>query len=164
VAKENEGLDSGFDARVAGRGLVIRGWAPQMTILSHASVGGFLTHCGWNSTLESLSHGVPLLTWPHFADQFLTEALVVDVLGAGVRVGIKVPLMRPNEVSKFQIGREDVEKAVVEIMDEGTAIRSRAMELATRAKDAMASGGSSEMDMGDMVRHVAKLKQRSEYL
>ncbi|KAM0847096.1 hypothetical protein ACQ4PT_055226 [Festuca glaucescens] len=128
VAKETDGLDSGFDARVEGRGLVIRGWAPQMTILSHPSVGGFLTHCGWNSALESLSHGVPLLTWPQFADQFLTEMLVVDVLGAGVRSGVKVPfthVVRNPEMSKVQVGREKVERGVAALMDEGTATTSR---------------------------------------
>ncbi|XP_047096381.1 UDP-glycosyltransferase 73E1-like [Lolium rigidum] len=165
VAKETDGLDSGFDARVEGRGLVIRGWAPQMTILSHPSVGGFLTHCGWNSALESLSHGVPLLTWPMFADQFLTEMLVVDVLGAGVRSGVKVPftyVVRNPEMSKVQVGREEVERGVAALMDEGTAIRARAKELAVKAKEAMAEGGSSDSDLTSMVRYVAELVQRNK--
>ncbi|XP_047096397.1 UDP-glycosyltransferase 73E1-like [Lolium rigidum] len=165
VAKETDGLDSGFDARVEGRGLVIRGWAPQMTILSHPSVGGFLTHCGWNSALESLSHGVPLLTWPMFADQFLTEMLVVDVLGAGVRSGVKVPfthVVRNPEMSKVQVGREEVERGVAALMDEGTAMRARAKELAVKAKEAMAEGGSSDSDLTSMVRYVAELVQRNK--
>ncbi|CAM0957506.1 unnamed protein product [Alopecurus aequalis] len=166
VAKETEGLDPGFEVRVEGRGLVIRGWAPQMTILSHPSVGGFLTHCGWNSTLESLSHGVPLLTWPQFADQFLTEMLVVDVLRAGVRAGVKVPInhvvMNP-EMSKVQVGREDVERAVAALMNEGAAaIRAIAKELAVKAKEAMAEDGSSNSDLTSMVRHVAELVQRKK--
>ncbi|KAM3401314.1 hypothetical protein ACQJBY_005830 [Aegilops geniculata] len=165
VAKETDGLDSGFDARVEGRGLVIRGWAPQMAILSHPSVGGFLTHCGWNSTLESLSHGVPLLTWPQFADQFLTEMLVVDVLGAGVRTGIKVPfthVVSNPEMSKVQIGREALERAVVALMDEGAAMRVRAKELAVKAREAMAEGGSSDSDLASLVRHVAELVQQGK--
>jgi hypothetical protein len=165
VAKEADGLDSGFDARVEGRGLVIRGWAPQMTILSHPSVGGFLTHCGWNSALESLSHGVPLLTWPMFADQFLTEMLVVDVLGAGVRSGVKVPftyVVRNPEMSKVQVGREEVERGVAALMDEGMAIRARAKELAVKAKEAMEEDGSSDSDLTSVVRYVAELVQRDK--
>ncbi|KQK07233.1 hypothetical protein BRADI_2g34060v3 [Brachypodium distachyon] len=151
VAKETDGIDAGFDKRVAGRGLVIREWAPQMTILAHPAVGGFLTHCGWNSTLESLSHGVPLLTWPQFADQFLTETLVVDVLGAGVRIGAE---LLPPPVMQL-VGRDEVARAVVELMEEGTAMRASAMELAVKAREAMASGGSSYIDSLDLVRHVA---------
>lgn len=160
VAKEGDDLDAGFDTRVEGRGLVIRGWAPQMTILSHPVVGGFLTHCGWNSTLESLSNGVPLLTWPHFADQFLNEMLVVDVLGAGVRVGVKVPsthVFLDPETPPVQVWADDVVRTVAKLMDDGAAIRAKAKELAAKAREAMAKGGSSDSDLVGMIQHLAEL-------
>ena len=72
-----------------GKGLIIRGWAPQVLILDHEAVGGFMTHCGWNSTIESIAAGVPMVTWPLYAEQFCNEKLVKDVLKIGVDVGRK---------------------------------------------------------------------------
>ncbi|KAF6988542.1 hypothetical protein CFC21_006061 [Triticum aestivum] len=165
VAKEGDDLDAGFDTLVQGRGLVIRGWAPQMTILSHPAVGGFLTHCGWNSTLESLSNGVPLLTWPHFADQFLNEKLVVDVLGAGVRVGVKVPsthVFLDPETPSVQVWADDVVRTVAKLMDDGAEVRAKAMELAAKAREAMSKGGSSDNDLAGMIQHLTELASNEE--
>lgn len=73
-------LEEGFEERVKGRGLLIRGWAPQLLILSHPAIGGFITHCGWNSTLEGICGGIPMITWPLFEKQFYNEKFIVQVL------------------------------------------------------------------------------------
>ncbi|XP_044975175.1 UDP-glycosyltransferase 1-like [Hordeum vulgare subsp. vulgare] len=158
--------DEGFEARVKDRGLLVRGWAPQVTILSHPAVSGFLTHCGWNATLEAVSYGVPTLTWPTVADQFCSEQLLVDVLGVGVRSGVKIPAMYlPKEAEGVQVTSREVEKAVAEMMGdgpEGSARRLRANEIAAEARAAMEESGSSHSDLTDMIRYVTDLsKQRS---
>ncbi|KAJ1395405.1 UDP-glycosyltransferase family, conserved site [Sesbania bispinosa] len=78
-------LPSGFLERTKEQGLVIPSWAPQIQILSHSSTGGFLTHCGWNSTLESVVQGVPLITWPLFAEQRMNAVVLSDGLKVGLR-------------------------------------------------------------------------------
>ncbi|CAD6209541.1 unnamed protein product [Miscanthus lutarioriparius] len=80
-------LPDGFEERVAaaGQGVVVRGWAPQVRILAHASTGAFLSHCGWNSVLESLWHGVPVVAWPLLADQLFDSRVLVE-LGVAVEV------------------------------------------------------------------------------
>ncbi|KAI3856282.1 hypothetical protein MKX03_014872 [Papaver bracteatum] len=86
---KNQGwLLSEFEERLNKKGIIIRDWAPQVTILAHPVIGGFVTHCGWNSVLESVAEGVPIITWPLFAEQFYNEKLVIEVLKIGVRVGI----------------------------------------------------------------------------
>ncbi|KAH7854322.1 hypothetical protein Vadar_012538 [Vaccinium darrowii] len=82
-------MEDGFEERNKGRGILIRGWTPQVLILSHSAIGGFVMHCRWNSTLEGLCAGVPMVMWPLFADQFYNEKLVVQVLRVGVRVGVE---------------------------------------------------------------------------
>ncbi|PRQ56576.1 putative hexosyltransferase [Rosa chinensis] len=72
----------GLESKVGER-VLIRGWAPQLLILSHPSTGGFLSHCGWNSTAEALGRGVPFLGWPVRGDQYFNAKLVVNHLKEG---------------------------------------------------------------------------------
>uniref|UniRef100_A0ACD5YP16 Uncharacterized protein n=1 Tax=Avena sativa TaxID=4498 RepID=A0ACD5YP16_AVESA len=135
-----------LETRTAGRGLVVRGWAPQLAILSHRAVGGFVTHCGWNSVVESIAHGVPLVTWPHFADQFLNEQLVVDVLGVGLPIGITTPVMILDDDVAAPVLRGDIARAVAALMDggeEAEARRRKAKEYGVKARVAMEEGGDS---------------------
>ncbi|CAN0878733.1 UDP-glycosyltransferase 73C25 [Linum grandiflorum] len=154
-------VDEGFEERVAGRGMVIRGWAPQVSILSHRSIGGFLTHCGWNSCLEGISSGVPLVTWPLFGDQFSNEKLIVEVAKVGVRVGAERPTFWDGkEETNVSVKRGDVERAVRSIMvggeEEGNRRRKRAMELGEMARKAMESGGSSYRNLAMFVEDIVK--------
>ncbi|KAK1652133.1 hypothetical protein QYE76_069938 [Lolium multiflorum] len=75
------------EAAAGGRGLLVRGWAPQVAVLRHAAVGAFVTHCGWGAVTEAASAGVPVVAWPVFAEHFYNEALVVGVAGTGVSAG-----------------------------------------------------------------------------
>ena len=147
-----------FEERVKDRGLIIRGWAPQVLILSHPSVGGFLTHCGWNSTLESVCAGVPMITWPQFAEQFINEKLVVQVLGTGVGVGVdSVVHVGEEDMSGVKVKREDVKKAIEKAMDdgiEGHERRKRAKELGKIASNAIKEGGSSYLNLTMLIQDI----------
>jgi hypothetical protein len=148
-------LPEGFEERTHGKGLLIKGWAPQVLILDHEAVGGFVTHCGWNSTLEGISAGVPMVTWPVFAEQFYNEKLVTDVLKIGVGVGVK-------EWSRLAEGvdKEVVEAAMRRVMveEQGAEMRKRAKELKEKAKVAVEEGGSSYNDLGALIKELRSLK------
>ncbi|KAM0938398.1 putative trans-zeatin O-beta-D-glucosyltransferase [Dioscorea sansibarensis] len=139
--------------RTGHRSLIIIGWAPQVVILSHVAIGGFLTHCGWNSVLEAVSAGVVMATWPRNSDQFLNEKLVVEALRIGVRVGGKPPSY--VAMSKWNVvERNAVEKVVRCLMDkgkEGEERRERARELGVKASMAMEEGGSSYVDLTKLI-------------
>ncbi|CAM0946220.1 unnamed protein product [Alopecurus aequalis] len=143
-----------LEARTAGRGLVVRGWAPQLAILSHGAIGGFVTHCGWNSVVESIAHGVPVVTWPHFADQFLNEQLAVDVLGVGVPIGITTPVMILDDDVAAPVVRGDVARAVSTLVDGGEEAeerRRKAKEYGAKARVAMKEGGDSYKKLAQLI-------------
>ena len=149
-----------LEERISRKGLVIRGWAPQILILGHGSIEGFVTHCGWNSILEGVTAGLPFVTWPLFAEQFYNERLIVDVLKIGVPVGAKDYNWRPEERSLIEAGT--VEKAVSRLMGEGEEAeerRRRARELGEMAKKAVAEGGSSYVDMSNLIQELKEMKR-----
>ncbi|KAA8545843.1 hypothetical protein F0562_020706 [Nyssa sinensis] len=151
---ENENwLPEGFEERMKGKGLIIRGWAPQVLILDHEAVGGFVTHCGWNSTLEGASAGVVMVTWPVFAEQFFNEKLVTEILRIGIGVGAQ------ENTTKVASGikREAIEKAVKRIMvgEEAEEMRSRAMAFKDAAKKAVEEGGSSYSDLNTLIEELS---------
>ncbi|KAK9921074.1 hypothetical protein M0R45_029603 [Rubus argutus] len=146
-----------FEERTKGRSLLIRGWAPQTLILSHPAVGGFLTHCGWNSTLEGICAGVPLITWPLFGDQFLNEKLVEQILKIAVRVGVEYPMKWGEEENiGVLVKKENVMEAIDKLMDgeESQARRDRARELAKMAKRAVQEGGSSQLNIELLIQDI----------
>ncbi|KAL1291503.1 hypothetical protein HN51_060025 [Arachis hypogaea] len=151
--------EDGFEERIKGKSLIIRGWAPQLLILSHPSIGGFLTHCGWNSTLEAICAGMPMLTWPLFADQFLNEKLVVKVLKVGVMVGVKSPTAwgKEEEVGEL-VKKEYIKIAIEELMDENNGEceerRERIRKLAEMAKRSVEEGGSSHSNLTVFIQDI----------
>lgn len=156
-------LEDGLEERVKGRGVLIRGWAPQVLILSHVAIGAFITHCGWNSTLEGTCSGVPLITFPLFAEQFYNEKIVVQVVKTGVSVGCErvVHLGDEEMFSEIQVRRGQVKEAVEKVMgedEEGKRIRERAKEYAEKAKKAVEKGGSSFLDMSMLIEDITRVK------
>ncbi|KAI3856252.1 hypothetical protein MKX03_036376 [Papaver bracteatum] len=139
-----------YQSRLNGVGLVIPSWAPQVDILSHPSVGGFLSHCGWNSTLESICHGVPIIAWPLYAEQRSNAAMLEEEIGVAVRV--------KADGDTGVVGREEVERLVRLLMEEGNGkctrkgfcLRSREKQLQKLVTQAMNEGGSSYNSLSEI--------------
>ncbi|KAJ3704562.1 hypothetical protein LUZ61_008267 [Rhynchospora tenuis] len=121
-------------------------WAPQRAILAHQAVGGFWTHCGWNSTLEALTEGVPMICTPFFSDQMGNTRYMADVWKVGVE--LRVPLER---------GR--VEGAIQRMLatGDGEAMRTRAKELKSVISNANEEGGSSCQAADDLLFFLSSL-------
>ncbi|XP_077251280.1 scopoletin glucosyltransferase-like [Tasmannia lanceolata] len=160
IGNEDENLlQDGMMERLKEKGLIIIGWAPQILILNHSAVGCFVTHCGWNSILESVTAGVPMATWPVFADQFYNEKLVTRVLEFGVEVGSQVWFTEMEENKGF-IEREEIQKAMSRVMgggEEGEGMRKRVRELGEMARCAV-EGGSSYVDMSNLIGELEKAR------
>ncbi|KAI3412350.1 Glycosyltransferase [Psidium guajava] len=129
-------LPDGFFTRIQNRGMVVPMWAPQTEILAHNSIGGFFSHCGWNSTLESMVNGVPMVAWPLYAEQQMNAAMLAEELEVAIR-----PKIRPNT---GVVEREEIAEMVRRVMElKGNEMRDKVKELQRSANQVLMQGGSS---------------------
>ena len=110
-----------------------------------------MSHCGWNSTVESLSHGKPILAWPMHGDQPWDAELVCNYLKAGMLVR---PWDKNAEVTPAEAIRQVVEAAM--LSDEGMAVQQRAKVLGEAVRASLADGGSSRKHLDDFIAHITK--------
>ncbi|XP_054814941.1 anthocyanidin 3-O-glucosyltransferase 5-like [Prosopis cineraria] len=136
-----------FTSRTHESGLVVPMWAPQSEILEHSSVGAFMTHCGWNSTLEAITNGVPMIAWPLYAEQKMNAAALTEELGVAVRVkgGNKGEVVERKEIQRL------IRRVMVE--EEGVDIKERVKELKRSAKMALSETGSSFNSLHQLACH-----------
>ncbi|KAK9064688.1 hypothetical protein SSX86_016070 [Deinandra increscens subsp. villosa] len=145
VVKQEQG---GLSRVGSGRGFVIKGWAPQVAILSHRAVGGFLSHCGWNSVLESILAGVMILAWPMEADQYVNARLLVEDHGVAVRV-----CEGPNTVPDSA----ELARKIAESMRGDKSEKLKAKEMKNKAIEALKEGGGSSMELDRFVKELSNL-------
>ncbi|BAT86841.1 hypothetical protein LR48_Vigan1210s000800 [Vigna angularis] len=129
------------------RGLLV-GWCPQEQVLKHPAVAGFLTHCGWSSTLESLTSGVPLICCPFFNDQILICRYICREWAFGM------------EIDSDNVNRDEVEKAVNELLEgeKGKEFKKNAIEWKKKAQEATSTGGSSFLNLEKLVDELLLFK------
>ena len=135
---EKEKLPTNFENQIAEKGLVVT-WCKQLQVLSHKAVGCFLTHCGWNSALEALSLGVPMVGMPHRADHPTVAKYVKDVWKVGVKV----------KVNEGFVLKEEISACIRQVMDKDTGMEFRKAALVWKelAREAADDGGSSDRNI-----------------
>ena len=114
------------------RGKIIK-WAPQNLVLNHPATACFISHCGWNSTMDGVSNGVPFLCWPYFADQLYNKAYICDVW----KVGLGFDLDETGLISRWEI-----KKKVDQLLGDET-IRGRSQKTKEMIMNNIAEGGKS---------------------
>ncbi|KAJ3670923.1 hypothetical protein LUZ60_008349 [Juncus effusus] len=137
-------LPEGFVERNKEKGMVVPSWAPQVKVLAHKATGGFLSHCGWNSTLESVCHGVPMIACPLYAEQRINMQMLVE------RVGIALKRVTRDD---GVVDRGEIERLVRDLMEgeKGKVVRCRAKELQEAAARALSIEGTSNKTLKELV-------------
>ncbi|XP_070051017.1 zeatin O-xylosyltransferase-like [Nicotiana tomentosiformis] len=143
-------LPKGYEERIKGKGYIEKDWAPQLEILAHQSIGGFMSHCGWNSCIESISMGVPIAAWPIHSDQPRNTVLMTEVLKIGI-------VVRDWENRHELVSAVKIENAVRNLMDsaEGEELRRRVAELSGAVKKSV-KNGASRKEVDSFVAHITR--------
>ncbi|XP_022967657.1 7-deoxyloganetin glucosyltransferase-like [Cucurbita maxima] len=129
---------------------MIASWCCQEQVLNHPSIGGFLTHNGWNSTLESICAGVPMISWPFFAEQQTNCRYCCTEWGIGMEIDSNVK-------------RNEVEELVRELMDgeKGKKMKENVMNLKIKAQEAYKPGGSSYKNLDGLINEILQSNMRT---
>lgn len=135
----------GYKERIGNRGRMVS-WTPQQKVLSHPSVACFVSHSGWNSTMEGMSNGLPFLCWPYFADQFLNQTYIVDVWKVGLGL---------NRDENGIVTKEELKNKVEEVLHDKT-LKERALVLMERVVMSVQKGGGSYKNMTDFIEWMEK--------
>ncbi|KAM4105718.1 hypothetical protein ACB094_04G013600 [Castanea mollissima] len=146
---EQKKLPTNFLQETAEKGLVVS-WCSQLEVLAHKAIGCFMTHCGWNSTLEALSLGVPMVAMPQWTDQPTNAKFIADVWKVGVRIKLDERGIATKEEIEFCI------RAVIED-ERGKEMRMNSVKWKELAKEAMDEGGSSDKNIEEFVAELARL-------
>ena len=143
-------LPDGFLEKTGDNGKVVN-WSPQEKVLSHPSVSCFLTHCGWNSTVEAITSGVPVVTVPQWGDQVTNAKFLVDVYGVGLRLS-------RGEAENRVVPMEEIEKCLREAMigEKAAELKRNALKWKNAAEKAVAEGGSSDRNLLDFVDEIGR--------
>ncbi|KAK7316334.1 hypothetical protein VNO77_35292 [Canavalia gladiata] len=139
-----------FFEKKSEKGLIVT-WCCQLKVLAHQAIGCFVTHCGWNSTLESLCLGVPIIAIPHWSDQSTNAKLMVDVWKVGIRAVVD---------EKKIVRREALKHCIKEIMasEKGKVMKSNAIQWKTLAIRAVGEGGSSHENIIEFINELLHLQ------
>ncbi|KAK8361422.1 hypothetical protein V6Z11_A03G040200 [Gossypium hirsutum] len=149
----SEVLPEGFLDRTHGIGKII-GWAPQVAILGHPATGGFVSHCGWNSTLESIWFGVPIAAWPVYAEQQLNAFELVRELGLAVEIKMDYRKDGMDSGEIEIVSAKTIEKGIRSVMEEGSDVRKRVKEMSEKSRKALMNAGSSHSTLRGLVDDV----------
>lgn len=140
----NGAYPEGFETRVAGRGKMVS-WAPQQKVMAHPSIACFISHCGWNSIMEAIIHGVTFLCWPYFADQFFNATYICDVWKTGLRL----------ELGEDGVITRDEVKTKVRAVENDEDIRARVAKLKETARWNI-NGGTSAMNFNQVIERIVQ--------
>ncbi|XVF49998.1 hypothetical protein PTKIN_Ptkin04bG0060300 [Pterospermum kingtungense] len=133
----------GFIDRVSERAKFVE-WAPQEKVLAHPSVACFMSHCGWNSTMEGLTMGVPFICWPYFADQFCNKNYICDVWKTGLGL---------VQDGNGMVTRHEISAKIKKLLA-NQAIKANALHIKEVARKSFDNGGSSFNNFNDFIEHI----------
>ncbi|KAL6851752.1 hypothetical protein ACP4OV_020316 [Aristida adscensionis] len=146
-------LPAGFLERTRERGMVVKNWVPQAEVVQHEAVGAFVTHCGWNSVLEAIMAGLPMICWPLYAEQRINKVFMVEEMKIAVALEGYEEFVKAEEV--------DAKVSLIMETEEGKVLRERLMLAKEKALAATKEDGSSELALLEFVRDLKKNTSRS---